>query len=197
MVLFSKQDGRRQTPWGVKKTSFGDEIWYANITPDIDDLLVIENAKTIVDACYPQQKNTFFGGHYYCFLTREYLLNLLLFYHDDHKCFPVGQICIVDKWLWRSDAYRSATGWFTSRFWKFLPRQESFSAGQWINLPSLDEATKYLSSQTTPNLLVSTEQKIADLEKRLNYKCKGLTPEQQQEFDKKFYSSIRVRRWIE
>ena len=88
-------------------TCCGDPIWYANITPDIDDLSVIEDAKTIVDACYPQQKSTFFGGHYYCFLTREYLLNLLLFYHDAHKCFPVGQICIVDKWLWSCDAYRA------------------------------------------------------------------------------------------
>ena len=197
MVLFSKQDGRRQTPWGVKKTSFGDEFWYANITPDIDDLLVIENAKTIVDACYPQQKNTFFGGHYYCFLTREYLLNLLLFYYDVHKCFPVGQICIVDKWLWKSEAYRAATGWFTSRFWKFLPRQESFNAGQWINLPSLDEATKYLNPQKRLNPLVSTGQKIADFEKRLNYKSKGLSPVQQEQFDNKFYNSTRMRRWID
>jgi hypothetical protein len=60
MALFPKHDGRRQTPWGSMTTCDGDPIWYANITPDIDDLSVIEDAKTIVDACYPQQKSTFF-----------------------------------------------------------------------------------------------------------------------------------------
>ena len=38
------------------------EHWYANICPDIDDLSVIEDAKTIVDVCYPQTNSTFFGG---------------------------------------------------------------------------------------------------------------------------------------
>jgi hypothetical protein len=149
MSLFPKQNGRRQTQWGGIRTFYGEQIWFANISPDIDDLEVIKNAKTIVDVCYPQQKSTFFGGHYYCFLTREYLLNLLLFYYYDHKCFPVGQICIVDKWLWRCDAYRAATGWFTSRFWRFLPRQDSFTAGQWINLPALDDAIDQMKPKMT------------------------------------------------
>jgi len=197
MALFPKQEGRRQTPWGSMATCYGDAIWYANITPDIDDLSVIEDAKTIVDACYPQQKSTFFGGHYYCFLTREYLLNLLLFYHDAHKCFPVGQICIVDRWLWRCDLYRAATGWLRSRFWRFLPRQDSFTAGQWINLPSLDDAIKFLEPQKTINPLMSAEQRVADFERRMNYKCKELTPEQQEIQDTKFHFANRMGRWIE
>ena len=139
MSLFPKRDGRRQTPWGGITTYFGEQIWYANITPDIDDVAVIEDAKMIVDACYPQQKSTFFGGHYYCFVTREYLLNLLLFYYSDHSRFPVGHLCIVDKWLWTCDFYRAAKDWFANRFWRFLPRQDSFAGGQWIIIPALGD----------------------------------------------------------
>ena len=197
MALFPKQDGRRQTPWGSMTTCYGDPIWYANITPDIDDLSVIEDAKTIVDACYPQQKSTFFGGHYYCFLTREYLLNLLLFYHDAHKCFPVGQICIVDKWLWSCDAYRATKGWFRSRFWRFLPRQDSFTGGQWINLPSLDDAIKFLEPQKVINPVVSAEQRVAEFEKRMNYKAQPLSDEAQDRLDTKFHYSHQMRRWVE
>ncbi len=54
MSLFPKRDGRRQTPWGGITTYFGKQIWYANITPDIDDVAVIEDAKMIVDACVNQ-----------------------------------------------------------------------------------------------------------------------------------------------
>jgi hypothetical protein len=55
MALFPKQDGRRQTLWGGTRSEIhGPDHWYANICPDIDDLTVIEDAKTIVDACYPQ-----------------------------------------------------------------------------------------------------------------------------------------------
>ena len=48
--LFPKVNDRRQTPWGSMKTIFGEQIWYANISADIDDLEVIENAKKIIDA---------------------------------------------------------------------------------------------------------------------------------------------------
>jgi hypothetical protein len=43
----------------------------------------------------------------------------------------------------------------------------------------------------------SIEQRIAAFEKRMNYKCKGLTPEKQEEFDSKFHNSNRMRRWID
>lgn len=48
MVLFPKRDDRRHTPWSGIKTYFGEQIWYANITPEIDD------AKRVVDACVNQ-----------------------------------------------------------------------------------------------------------------------------------------------
>ena len=56
MSLFPKRDGRRQTPWGRITTYFGEQIWYANITPDIDDVAVIEDAEMIVDACVNQDR---------------------------------------------------------------------------------------------------------------------------------------------
>lgn len=144
MSLFPKHDVRRQTQWGGSHSATNSyESWYANICPEIDDLSVIDDAKTIVDACYPQTKSTYFGGHYYSFSTREYLLNLLLFYYADHKRFPVGQICIVDKWVWDVEAYRTVNRWVTATFWRFLPRQKFFRSGHWINIPSIEDAKKY------------------------------------------------------
>lgn len=32
------------------KTYYGEQVWYANISPDIDDLEVIADAKKIVDS---------------------------------------------------------------------------------------------------------------------------------------------------
>ena len=146
MSLFPKLDGRRQTLWGGTSSEFhGTERWYANISPDIDDLNVIEEAKTIVDACRPQVRSTFFGGHYYSFSTREYLLNLLLFYHSHNKRFPVGYICIVDKWVWKVESHKSVDGWVTAHFWRFLPRRKSFEGGDWINVPSFEDAKKQLA----------------------------------------------------
>jgi hypothetical protein len=137
--LFPKIKGRRQTEWGGIKTFYGEQIWYANISPEIDDPDVIEDAKRIVDICYPQKKSTFFGGHYYCFCTREYLLNLILFHFADHGVFPEGHVCIVDQWLWRTDAYRLATGWVKGKFWRWHKRSESFQPGEWVKIPPLTE----------------------------------------------------------
>jgi hypothetical protein len=139
MALFPKNSERRQTQWGNSHPILGGDLWYANISADIDDLEVIENAKKIVDACCPQKKSTYFGGHYYSFQTREYLLNLLLFYYADHNEFPIGNVCIVDKWLWNIDIYRQAKGWVRSKIWRFLPREQSFQSGEWIRIPDLRE----------------------------------------------------------
>jgi len=147
MSLFPKVSGRRQTQWGGRKGLTGFEVWYANIEPFIDDLEVIENAKIIVDAFYPQKKYCNFGGHYYCFITREYLLNLLLFYFESKKCFPVGNLCIVDKWVWRVDTYPTVRGSIIGRFWQFLKRSDSFIDGHWMTIPTLEEAKRKVSLQ--------------------------------------------------
>ena len=145
MSLFPKRSGRRQTKWGGQKTLYGYDVWYADISPFIEDLEVIANAKILVDAFYPQNMKTFFGGHYYCFITREYLLNLLLYYYESKKCFPVGNICIVDNWVWRVDAYPTIEGSMISRFWKFLKRRDSFNPGHWMTIPALEDAKKIVS----------------------------------------------------
>jgi hypothetical protein len=43
----------------------------------------------------------------------------------------------------------------------------------------------------------SIERRIAAFEKRMNYKCKELTPEQQEILDTKFHFANRMGRWIE
>ena len=59
MALFPKQDSRRQTPWACGRNG---EIWYATLTPEVDNLTVIENAKRIVDVAMPQRLSTQYGG---------------------------------------------------------------------------------------------------------------------------------------
>lgn len=156
MSLFPWKNDKRQTQWRGTNTFFGTQVWYANILPNIDEAQVIDDAKTIVDASYPQQRSTFFGGHYYCFLTREYLLNLLLFYYEEHKCFPEGKICIVDKWLWSIEFFKTPDRWVSSRIWRFLPRQESFSGGQWVNIPTLSQAKIILNLTSKKNYVETT-----------------------------------------
>lgn len=90
-------DGVRQTPWNCGHKG---KAWYACIHANVDDEVVIETAKRLVDHAVPQKLSTFFGGHYYSFVTREYLLNLLLFHYQDFGMFPVGSICIVERWPW-------------------------------------------------------------------------------------------------
>jgi len=49
-------------------------------------------------------------------------------------------------------------------------------------------------TETVQPRLTSVEQRVADFAKRLNYKLKGLSAEQQELFDAKFYNSVRMRR---
>jgi hypothetical protein len=125
----------RQTPWACGPKG---DIWYANVHAEIDDEIVIENAKRIVDRVIPQKKSTFFGGHYYSFVTREYLLNLLLFYYRDHGLFPTGAVCIVNQWVWDGFMYKSLGRWVTGWAWRFVTRRaELHQPGFWIQIPSL------------------------------------------------------------
>ena len=50
--------------------------------------------------------------------------------------------------------------------------------------------------EKAPQGLTLIEQKIAYFEKRLSYKCKILTPEQQDVFDAKWQASSRLKNWI-
>jgi hypothetical protein len=45
--------------------------------------------------------------------------------------------------------------------------------------------------------LKQVRQKVEDFEKRMNYKAKPLSEEEQERFDAKFHNAIRMRRWVE
>ena len=54
------------------------------------------------------------------------------------------------------------------------------------------------------NLTVAQQQflkqvmeKVAELEKRMNYKAQPLSEEQQERLDAKFHNAQRMRRWVE
>jgi len=129
-----REPKRRQTPWSCGHKG---KIWYANVHADVYDVGVIENAKRLVDVAMPQKLNTFFGGHFYSFVTREYLLNLLLFYYKDHGKFPEGSVCVVDKWAWDGMAYQRGGVWCRNWIWRFMSRDDFTSPGYWISIPSL------------------------------------------------------------
>jgi hypothetical protein len=134
MNLHVKGTGR-QTPWacGPKGT-----IWWANVHAEVDDEIVIDNAKRIVDGATPQKQSTFFGGQYYSFVTREYLLNLLLFYYRDHGLFPTGAVCIVNQWVWDGFMHKSHAKWIPGWAWRFVTRRaELHQPGFWVQIPSI------------------------------------------------------------
>jgi hypothetical protein len=130
-----REPGNRQTPWACGPNG---EIWYANIHANIEDEIVIDNAKRIVDRALPQKRSTFFGGHYYSFVTREYLLNLLLFYFQEHGLFPTGAVCIVNQWVWSGMRFKHQGKWLTSWVWRFSTRRSELKEpGFWVQIPSL------------------------------------------------------------
>ena len=45
--------------------------------------------------------------------------------------------------------------------------------------------------------LKQVREKVAELEKRMNYKAQPLSEEQQDRLDAKFHNAQRMRRWVE
>ena len=45
--------------------------------------------------------------------------------------------------------------------------------------------------------LKQVREKVAELEKRMNYKAQPLSEEEQERFDAKFHNAQRMRRWVE
>ncbi len=134
MAFYDQVPEQRQTPWGCGHKG---AIWYACVHPDIDDEIVIENAKRIVDKALPQRLSTFFGGHYYSFITREYLLNLLLFYYADHARFPVGPVCVISNSEWDGMFRSRKNRWINWMVWKYRVRPENSADANWYYIPSL------------------------------------------------------------
>ena len=129
MSFLEPDAGQNQTEW-----KFGTWTFYANIPEGIKDLKIVENAKSIVDFAIPQRFGPH-GTHVYSFVTREYVLNLILYFYKEHKRFPHGDICIVDHWYWKS--FYSGGRVFQGR-----KKGRNYSAGDWIYLPSLREVKK-------------------------------------------------------
>ena len=129
MSFLEPDAGQNQTEW-----KFGTWTFYANIPEGIKDLKIVENAKSIVDFAIPQRFGPH-GTHYYSFVTREYVLNLILYFYKEHKRFPHGDICIVDRWYWKS--FYSGGRVFQGR-----KKGRNYSAGDWIYLPTLREVKK-------------------------------------------------------
>ena len=141
MTFYTKDPKRTQTAWGPHGP---DKTWLAYIDANIQDELVIEQAKKIVDGCSPQRYGPN-GTQAYSFLGREYLLNLLLFHYEDHGFFPSGRICITDDWIYKNSIRTESK----SRWWCFKTRTKGrhYQAGWWIKIPSLLEIAERSSPQ--------------------------------------------------
>lgn len=125
-------------PWAC---GHGGEVWYANLHADVDDPLVIEHAKRLVDKAVPQKLSTFFGGHYCSFVTREYLLNLLLFHHKEHGRFPVGPVCVVSRKELDSIHHPKWHRWLNWLDWMWRIRKQDFDDPHWLYIPSVQSVT--------------------------------------------------------
>jgi len=127
-----KSPGMRQIPWYCGPR--GDP-WFANLYADVDDVAAVDKAMRLIDEALPQTRSTAFGGHYYSFLRQEYLLNLMLFFYQDHRRFPSGDICIVDRWVW--DGVTRSRGWWVQALARRFGVNHLAlkSAGYWISLP--------------------------------------------------------------
>ena len=130
MSFLEPDVSQNQTEW-----KFGTWTFYANIPEETKDVKIVENAKSIVDFAIPQRFGPH-GTHYYSFVTREYVLNLILYFYKEHKRFPHGDICIVDRWYWKS--FHSGGG----RVFQNRKKGRNYTQGDWIYLPSLREVKK-------------------------------------------------------
>ena len=131
MSITSRDESRNQTEWRV-----GGWTFYANIPEDFKELKVINVAKGIVDFALPQKFGPH-GTHYYSFLIREYVLNLILYFYQRHQRFPHGDICVVDHWWWETPSFLNKLSFNT--FFKTRKRSRNYSPGYWVYIPSLEE----------------------------------------------------------
>ena len=53
------------------------------------------------------------------------------------------------------------------------------------------------SSEMAKQRLPSIEQKIAEFEKRMNYKAQPLSEEEKERLDTKFHNALRTQIWVE
>jgi len=71
----------------IKLVGFPDRPFYANNNSEVLDKVVIEQAVCIADSILPQTFGRY-GGHYYSFIRRERLLNLILRHYKKANVLP-------------------------------------------------------------------------------------------------------------
>ena len=135
-MALHKKEGVRQTHWvPPQKLGFAadssPDFWYADLSADVVDLAAIERAKAIVDHVMPQRLSTQYGGHYYSFIQREFLLNMLLHFWHDHGHFPSGWICMADELPMTSVGH---FGWWA---FKHRKRAREYPKPLWLRIPDL------------------------------------------------------------
>ena len=59
----------------------------------------------------------------------------------------------------------------------------------------MQQNKKAHSIESAPRRSTSVEQRVADFEKRMNYKAKPLSEEQQEKLDAKFRAASRMKKW--
>lgn len=83
-MSFMKQD--LEVPQ-IKLVGFPDRPFYANNNSEVRDQVVIDQTVLIIDSILPQTFGRY-GGHYYCFIRRERLLNLILRHYKKANVLP-------------------------------------------------------------------------------------------------------------
>jgi hypothetical protein len=131
MSKLYQDESRNQTAWEC-----GLSERYANIPEGVHNEKVINDAKSIVDYVLPQRSGPH-GTSYYSFRTREYVLNLILYFYQKHKRFPKGDVCFVKYWYLEKEHPAKFSWFFTDR-----KKARNYLPGTWIHLPTLREVKK-------------------------------------------------------
>ena len=108
----------------------GKPFW-AVVDSSVRAKVTLNAAVRLVDLVMPQVYRPY-GGTYYSFIRREFLLNLLLFHYERFGYFPSGRVHIVHEALQRR--LPRALWWLWLTF-KEEPRR--YGPGEWIDLPRL------------------------------------------------------------
>ena len=147
MFFKNRNKSRNKTPWGNS---------YAFIPESMQDSVVIEDAKSIVDFILPQKEGQFTSQ--YSFWTREYVLNLILFFYAEHQKFPKGDICIIRDYYWRSPPCLDGDDEYGRKIYLHEIRKgRNYDAGYWVKIPSLNQVKRSEEQKVKINLWSSED----------------------------------------
>lgn len=69
------------------------------VTAPFASELILETAKIIVDEARPQFRGPY-GGTGYSMIRRQRILDVVLWFFDEHKRFPIGDFGLDSNWVW-------------------------------------------------------------------------------------------------